>query len=107
MRMRRVSLLALTCVGALALFTALPLAQPRGAAPQLVGAWQLETRTVERSDGTVLSDPVLGEKPLGRLFYDASGVMMLQMMRQGRTTPISTPANPRDAGNPRVVLGYD
>jgi hypothetical protein len=79
----------------------------RTAAQRLVGAWRLESRTVRRSDGTVLADPVLGEKPVGRLYYDTSGVMMLQMMRQGRSAAIGTPANPRDATNPRVVLGYD
>ncbi len=78
-----------------------------GAASKIVGAWQLVTRTVRKADGTVLSDPVLGDKPLGRLFYDASGLMMLQMMRVGRSTAIGTPANPRDATNARVVLGYD
>ena len=78
-----------------------------GAAQRLVGAWQLESRTVRRSDGTLVADPVLGERPLGRLFYDASGVMMLQMMRLGRTAAISPPANSPDGTNPRVVLGYD
>jgi hypothetical protein len=52
-------------------------------------------------------DPVLGEKPIGRLVYDPSGAMSLQMMRVGRKNVISTPANPRDQANPRVVLGYD
>jgi hypothetical protein len=78
-----------------------------GAAQRVVGAWQLESRTVRRSDGTVVSDPVLGDRPLGRLFYDASGVMMLQMMRMGRSAAIGTPADAKDRGNPRVVLGYD
>jgi Lipocalin-like domain len=88
-------------------------AQPQRATParslaqEIVGAWNLETRTVTRADGSAINDPVLGQKPLGRLFYDASGVMMLQMMRQGRSTAMSTPANPNDAANPRIVLGYD
>jgi hypothetical protein len=77
------------------------------AAQRLVGAWQLVTRTVRKSDGTIVADPVLGEKPLGRLYYDASGVMMLQMMRMGRAAAIGAPANPRDGANARVVLGYD
>jgi Lipocalin-like domain len=81
--------------------------QAAGAAERLAGAWQLVTRTVKKSDGSSIDDPVLGQQPLGRLFYDASGVMMLQMMRQGRSAAIGTPANPRDASNPRVVLGYD
>jgi hypothetical protein len=29
------------------------------------------------------------------------------MMRQERAQAISAPANPRDATNPRIVLGYD
>ena len=51
-----------------------------GAAQRIVGTWQLMTRTVQRADGTAIVDPVLGEKPSGRLVYDASGAMMLQMM---------------------------
>jgi hypothetical protein len=77
------------------------------AAQRLVGGWHLDSRTVTRADGAVLTDPVLGAQPLGRLYYDASGGMMLQMMRAGRTAAIGAPANSRDAANPRVVLGYD
>jgi hypothetical protein len=78
-----------------------------GAASRIVGTWQLMTRTVSRADGTTIVDPVLGEKPTGRLVYDASGAMMLQMMRTGRKDAISTPANARDKTTPRVILGYD
>ena len=74
---------------------------------RIVGTWQLMTRTVTRPDGTTIVDPVLGEKPTGRLVYDASGTMSLQMMRTGRKDAISTPASARDANNPRVILGYD
>ena len=77
------------------------------ATPPIVGTWQLMTRTVARADGTTVIDPVLGEKPTGRLVYDASGAMMLQMMRTGRKDAISTPANAKDKANPRVILGYD
>ena len=77
------------------------------AAARIVGTWQLMTRTVSRADGTTIVDPMLGEKPTGRLVYDASGAMMLQMMRTGRKDAISTPANARDKTNPRVILGYD
>jgi hypothetical protein len=73
----------------------------------MIGAWQLESRTVRQANGEVLADPVLGKEPIGRLFYDRSGQMMLQMMRQGRAQPISVPANPEQAKNPRIVLGYD
>lgn len=78
-----------------------------GVAQRIVGAWQLVTRTVRRSDGTVLADSVLGEKPLGRLYYDASGVVSLQMMRLGRSAAIGKPADPKDSANARVILGYD
>jgi len=77
------------------------------ATSRIVGTWQLTTRTVTRADGTTIVDPVLGAKPTGRLIYDASGAMSLQMMRTGRTDAISTPASPRDKSNPRVILGYD
>jgi hypothetical protein len=74
---------------------------------QILGAWQLESRTVRKTSGEILLDPVLGKEPIGRLFYDASGHMMLQMMRQERAQAISVPSKPQDATNPRIVLGYD
>jgi hypothetical protein len=77
------------------------------ATERIVGTWQLMTRTVSRADGTVIVDPVLGEKPTGRLVYDASGAMMLQMMRTGRTEAISNPASSEGKANSRVILGYD
>lgn len=76
-------------------------------AKAMLGAWQLETRTVKQADGKVLSDTVLGERPLGRLYYDASGVVSLQMMRTGRKEAISVPAAAKDRANARVILGYD
>lgn len=75
--------------------------------PPIVGTWQLMTRTVTRADGSKVIDPVLGEKPTGRLVYDANGTMSLQMMRTGRKDAISTPANARNKANARVILGYD
>ena len=84
-----------------------PRAVVNGTTQRIVGTWQLMTRTVSRADGTTIVDPVLGEKPTGRLVYDASGAMMLQMMRTGRKDAISPPANPRDKTNPRLILGYD
>jgi len=74
---------------------------------RIAGAWRLESRTVRKANGEVVLDPVLGKSPTGRLFYDASGNMSLQMMRQDRRDPISVPSNPADAKNPRIVLGYD
>ena len=74
---------------------------------RIAGAWRLETRTVAQGNGAALVDPVLGQQPIGRLFYDASGHMMLQMMRQARAQAISVPSNPTDAKHPRIVLGYD
>jgi hypothetical protein len=74
---------------------------------RMVGVWRLESRTVRKGKGEIVLDPVLGKSPTGRLFYDASGNMTLQMMRQDRTEPMSVPSNPDDAKNPRIVLGYD
>ena len=74
---------------------------------RLAGAWKLESRTVRRGDGAVVADAVLGEQPPGRLFYDPSGEMALQMMRVGRKAAIGLPADAKDKENPRVVLGYD
>jgi len=80
---------------------------PEGVRERIAGAWRLESRTVRKATGEILLDPVLGQQPIGRLFYDASGNMMLQMMRQERAEAISAPSNPQDAKNPRIVLGYD
>jgi lipocalin-like protein len=79
----------------------------KGAREQIVGAWQLESRTVRKASGEILLDPVLGKQPIGRLVYDVSGHMMLQMMRQDRAQAISVPSNPQNATNARIVLGYD
>ena len=79
----------------------------QGAREQIIGAWQLESRTVRKASGEILLDPVLGQQPIGRLFYDASGHMMLQMMRQERAQAISAPPNPYGAASPRIALGYD
>jgi hypothetical protein len=79
----------------------------RDARDLMLGSWELQARTVTRANGEAVNDPVLGQQPIGRLFYDASGHMALQMMRQGRTRAISEPANTEDAANARVVLGYD
>jgi hypothetical protein len=74
---------------------------------RMLGAWELQSRTVRRSTGEVVLDPVLGQQPTGRLIYEGSGRMALQMMRQGRARAISQPAIPDEATNARIVLGYD
>ena len=74
---------------------------------RMLGAWRLESRTVRKAGGEILRDAVLGAEPPGRLFYDASGNMSLQMMRPDRAQAISVPSNAQDAKNPRVILGYD
>jgi hypothetical protein len=103
-----IRLLALPFMLTIALDAQSPAPRPaNGATPSIVGTWQLMTRTVARADGTTVIDPVLGDKPTGRLIYDASGAMSLQMMRTGRKDAISSPANARDKTNPRVILGYD
>src|SRR5690242_17810684 len=105
---RALRLLALPFLIVVILDAQAPPARPAPSASQrIVGTWQLTTRTVKRADGATIVDPVLGEKPTGRLVYDASGAMSLQMMRAGRNEAISTPANARDTSNARVILGYD
>jgi hypothetical protein len=84
-----------------------PAPATRSAREQMLGSWELQTRTVRRASGEVVDDAVLGEKPIGRLFYDASGHMALQMMRQGREQAIGEGAAPGDAASARVSLGYD
>jgi hypothetical protein len=79
----------------------------RSAREQMFGSWELQSRTVARENGEAIADQVLGAQPIGRLFYDASGHMALQMMRPGRPQAITEPPNPEDAKNARVVLGYD
>jgi hypothetical protein len=74
---------------------------------RMLGAWRLESRTVSKGGGETVRDPVLGATPAGRLFYDASGHISLQMMRQDRREAISAPSNAQEARNARIVLGYD
>jgi hypothetical protein len=103
-----IRLLALPFIATVALNAQTPAPRPASdATAPIVGTWQLMKRTVTRADGTTIVDPVLGEKPSGRLVYDASGAMALQMMRTGRKDAISSPTSPRDKSNPRVILGYD
>lgn len=74
---------------------------------RIIGAWQLESRVVRKAGGEVVRDAVLGAEPAGRLIYDVTGHMSLQMMRLDRKQAISTPSNRQDAQNARVILGYD
>ena len=74
---------------------------------RIIGAWQLESREVRKAGGEVVRDAVLGAEPVGRLIYDVTGHMSLQMMRLDRTQAISTPTNRQDAQNARIILGYD
>ena len=74
---------------------------------RIIGAWQLESREVRKAGGEVVRDAVLGAEPVGRLIYDVTGHMSLQMMRLDRKQAISTPTNRQDAQNARVILGYD
>ena len=81
-------LMALPFMVTLALDLQTPATQPSNTVAQrIVGTWQLMTRTVSRPDGTKIVDPVLGEKPTGRLVYDASGGMKSDVtirLRSGR-----------------------
>jgi hypothetical protein len=82
-------------------------ATARSTRDQMLGSWELQSRVVRRAGGEVVDDPVLGQQPIGRLFYDGSGHMALQMMRQGRLDAITEPTAPGGATNARVILGYD
>jgi hypothetical protein len=73
----------------------------------MLGTWELRSRTVTNATGGVIADPVLGAQPIGRLYYDASGRMGLQMMRHGRAQALTTPDDAAQASNARVITGYD
>ena len=79
----------------------------RGTRDRIIGAWQLQSREVRKAGGEVVRDAVLGAEPVGRLIYDVTGHMSLQMMRLDRKQAISVPSNRQDAQNARVILGYD
>jgi len=74
---------------------------------RMLGAWELRSRTVKSAGGDTVADPILGAQPLGRLYYDASGRMGLQMMRQGRQQALTVPEDADQAKNARIVTGYD
>jgi hypothetical protein len=82
-------------------------APPRTARDQMLGAWDLRSRTVRADSGEAIADPILGAQPIGRLYYDASGRMGLQMMRHGREQAITSPDAADQATNARLALGYD
>jgi hypothetical protein len=104
--MRRAAIGLILLGGAIAVVAHVSAQSNPGVRVRILGAWQLESRTV-RTGGREILDPVLGQQPVGRLFYDASGRMSLQMMRQDRAQAIGKPSNPQDANNQRVILGYD
>src|SRR6185295_6854818 len=104
--MRRVAIGLVVLVGCCEAFGYASQPASSSVRARILGAWQLESRAV-RSGSREILDPVLGQQPPGRLFYNASGHMGLQMMRPGRSQAITTPSNAQDAGNQRVVLGYD
>lgn len=84
-----------------------PAAAPSSTRDRMVGSWQLTQRTVTRGAGEVVQDPILGAQPIGRLFYSADGHVSLQMMRQDRASALTTPQDPAQASNARIVTGYD
>ena len=105
---RRASIALLACGLTAGLASCSASVPPTGIARErIVGSWELQSRTVRRGSGETVNDPVLGQQPIGRLFYSISGHMALQMMRQGRAQAIGEPASPDEAKNARVVLGYD
>ena len=104
--MRRSAIGLILLIGAIAVFARASAQSKPTARDRILGGWQLESRDV-RAGGKEILDPVLGQQPVGRLFYDASGRMSLQMMRQDRAQAIGKPSTPQDAGNQRVILGYD
>ena len=74
---------------------------------RMLGAWELRSRTVTRAGGEAIADAILGARPIGRLYYDASGRMGLQMMRQGRQQALTAPEDAEQAKNARIITGYD
>jgi lipocalin-like protein len=73
---------------------------------QLVGTWKLLSIQAEYPDGRLDSDPDLGPRAAGYLFYDASGHMCAQVMNPDRfdwrNPPRATPAEAKAA-----IDGYD
>jgi hypothetical protein len=49
---------------------------------ELIGVWRLVSCEREMSGGQI--DKPLGDRPVGRLIYDAQGRVSLQLMRSGR-----------------------
>ena len=66
----------------------------------LIGTWELMSREDRNQAGARIPDPVLGDDPVGLLFYDRAGRFGLQLMKRERKA-LSAPA---DACSGR---GYD
>lgn len=59
---------------------------------KFIGVWHLVSCARKHKDGKVVFP--YGEKPVGRITYDSAGRMSAQLMRPGRTSPLTgDPAN--------------
>jgi Lipocalin-like domain len=84
-----------------------------GMQQQLIGSWDLASRTTRLDSGQTVTDPTLGEQPSGVLIYDATGHMAAQLSRKARTVEMlgedcrqiaSVQTAPNTAN---TILGYD
>ena len=72
----------------------------------LVGTWQLQSRTDRTRSGERRIEPSLGEDPIALLYYDRSGHFAAQFMKRARDGA-EPDAAVVGANNTRAIGGYD
>ena len=73
---------------------------------QLLGTWELVSRTDHNASGEIKAEPTLGADPVALLYYDGSGHFAAQFMKRDRSG-IAETAGPAGPNNSRAVGGYD
>jgi hypothetical protein len=80
--------------------------RPGSLAIELVGTWQLVSRTDRTSSGQRRVEPSLGEDPIALLYYDRTGHFAAQFMKRDRTAAVADAAGTAP-NNSRARGGYD
>jgi hypothetical protein len=107
------SLISLICLPAILLAVGGACAAARAANDssqcELCGTWILVDRIDRAADGKVVTEPVLGQDPIGILVYDRAGNVSVQIMKRFRSASSGTgaPHVPGSLNNTGSGNGYD
>jgi uncharacterized protein (TIGR02246 family) len=80
--------------------------RPGAAGDSIVGTWRLVSATAKDAAGHVTADPILGQRPLGYLTYEARGHMCGQLVNLDRAK-FANETNPTPDEALKAFNGYD